>query len=274
MVRTLGVAIIWLVASVLPACVFASGQRPRSILVLEQSDVRGPFYADIFAGIRNEVSGDGRPHATLYVENLDLTRFPGPQYEESLVAHFRTKYADRPIGVIVAIGVDTLRFLQRRKAALWPDVPVVFGFVPDWPETRALLSPDMTGHFANVSLAQMMVAARAVVPGLTKIALVGDAWNDQAVFGHWKDEIAEVGGDLAVADLSGLRMQDLQHRVATLPEHSAIVYSAIYSDGEGNTIRPPMRFNWWPHTQTGRSSSHPKPSSVTAALAGSCCCPR
>jgi hypothetical protein len=42
----------------------------------------------------------------------------------------------------------------------------------------------------------MIVAARAVVPGLTQIALVGDAWNDQAAFGHWMDEIPQIGGNL------------------------------------------------------------------------------
>jgi signal transduction histidine kinase len=237
--RQLGAVIIWLVASVLPTCLLASGQqRPRSILVLEQSDVRGPFYAEIFAGIRDVAGARGQPHATIYVENLDLARFPGSNYEESLVAHFRSKYADRPIGVIVAIGVDSLRFLQRRKDIVWPDVPVVFGFVPDWPETRALLPPNATGNFANVTLAQMIGAARAVVPDLRHIVLVGGAWNDQAVFGHWKDEIQQAGAGVAVTDLSGLGMQELEGRVASLPAQSAIIYSAIYSDGEG-TYYPP-----------------------------------
>jgi hypothetical protein len=106
--RQLGVVIIWLVASVLPTCLWASAQRPRSILVLEQSDGHGFFTAEIFAGIRDEASAGERPHATIYAESLDSSRFLGPDYEESLVAHFKTKYTDRPIGVIVAIGVDSL----------------------------------------------------------------------------------------------------------------------------------------------------------------------
>jgi signal transduction histidine kinase len=236
--RLLGVVIIWVVASVLPTCLLASGQRPRSILVLEQSDVRGSVYAQIFAGIHDEATADGKSHATIYTENLDLTRFRDPQYEGSLVEHFRTKYADHPIGVLVAIGVDSLRFLQRHKESLWPDVPVVFGFVPDWPETRALLSPDTTGSFANVTLVQMIAAARAVVPDLTRIVLVGEAWKDPAIFGHWKDEMQQAGSDLAVTDLSGVSMPELRRRVAALPDRSAIIYSAIYSDGEGTFYSP------------------------------------
>lgn len=236
--RQFGAVIIWLFASILPASLCAAGQRPRSVLVLEQSDGRGLFAAEIFAGIRDETSAAERSRVTIYSENLDLTRFPGPQYEESLVGHFKTKYADRPIGVIVAIGVGSLRFLKRHQAALWPGVPVVFGFVPDWPETRALLPPEATGKFANTTLAQMIVAARAVVDNLNQIVLVGEAWRDPAIFGHWKEEIAQAGAGLRVTDLSGLGLQELSERLASLPDRSAIIYSAIYSDGEG-TYYPP-----------------------------------
>jgi signal transduction histidine kinase len=235
--RQLGAAIIWFFVNVLPSFA-AEAPRPQAILVLEQSDVRGPFYAQIFASIRDSALGSGRADATIYAENLDLTRFPGPEYEASLLEHLKTKYADRPIGVIVAIGVDSLKFLNRRKSALWPDVPVVFGLVPDRPETRALLSPEMTGTFANADLAQTIVVAHATVPDLAAIVLVGEAWKDQAVFGHWKDEIPGAAAGLVVADLSGLKMQELRNRVASLPDRSAIIYSAIYSDGEGSYYPP------------------------------------
>jgi signal transduction histidine kinase len=236
--RQLGAVIIWLFATVLPVSLWASGQRPRSILVLEQSDGHGLFTAEIFAGIRDEASAGQRPHATIYAESLDSSRFHGPGYEESLVQHFRTKYTDRPIGVIVAIGVDSLRFLQRRQPALWPDVPVVFGFAPDRPETRALLPPDATGKFANTTLAEMITAAHAVVPDLNGIVLVGEAWNDRAIFGHWKEEIPQADADLTVTDLSGLGLLELQSRLASLPDRSAIIYSAVYSDGEGTYFPP------------------------------------
>jgi signal transduction histidine kinase len=232
--RQLWAAVICLIACVVSTC--ADAQPARSILVLEQSDIRGPFYAEIFAGIRAAVHG--QPHITMYVESLDLIRFPTPGYEESLVDHFKNKYADQPIGVIVAIGVNALRFLQRRKETLWPTVPVVFGFVPDRAETRAMLAPDMTGTFADVGIEQMIIAAQAMVQNLANIVLVGDAWKDRAVFGHWKDNIPKASQVLDVTDLSGQTMQDVQRKVASLPDRSAILYSAVYSDGEGNYYPP------------------------------------
>src|SRR4051794_30940525 len=42
--------------------------RSRSIPVLDQSDLRGPFYYSVFSGLRSALSSGGRSHITLYAE--------------------------------------------------------------------------------------------------------------------------------------------------------------------------------------------------------------
>src|SRR5215204_4553986 len=121
----------WLVIAWLGACLaswpsLAAEPLPRSMLVLEQSDVRGPFYADIFSGLQSEVNANATSPVTIYVENLDLSRFTGPDYEQSLRAHLEVKYKDRPIGVIVAVGPLALDYALRWRAKLWPGIPIVF----------------------------------------------------------------------------------------------------------------------------------------------------
>ena len=58
-----------------------------------------------------------------------FNRFRGPEYELGLKTFFATKYKDRPLGVIVAVGVGALQYVLRSRAELWPAVPVVFTFV-------------------------------------------------------------------------------------------------------------------------------------------------
>ena len=43
---------------------------------------------------------------------------------------------------------------------------------------------------------------------------------------------------LQLTELVGLTMTELGRRVAALPDQSAIVYSAVYSDGEGGFYPP------------------------------------
>jgi len=82
-------------------------------------------------------------------------------------------------------------------------------------------------------MASAVKSARAVVPGLDTIVLVGDSWDRQALFWHWREEIAAATSGLKVIDLVGQKMSEIRKRVADLPERSAIVYTGVFSDGEG-----------------------------------------
>jgi signal transduction histidine kinase len=232
------VLIVLLFACLSRECIAADGARQRSILVLEEADFRSPFYSEIFAGIRAAAKQNGHPHTVIYGESLDLARFPGPDYEESLVGHLKTKYAQRPIDVIVSIGVASAKFLQKRKQDIWPAAPVVYGFVPDLPEVSALFLPNTTAVFSRVRPLHLLTAARAIVPNLTRVVLVGDAWKNPLVYGHWKQDFAAAMPDLEVTDLSDTVLREVRKQVATLPDRSAILTSAIYSDGEGTYYSP------------------------------------
>jgi len=110
--------------------------------------------------------------------------------------------------------------------------------VPDLPETRALFLPNSTAVFARVRPAQLLTAARAVVPDLTRVVLVGEAWKNPLTYGSWKQDFAAAMPDLEVTDLSGAVLRDVRKQVASLPDRSAILTSAMYSDGEGTYYSP------------------------------------
>jgi signal transduction histidine kinase len=211
---------------------------PRAMLVLDQSDVRGPFYHSIFSGLRSTVNARPGSPVTIYVESLDLSRFTGRDYEESLQAHFRLKYRDKPIGVVVAVGSATLDYVMRRRAELWPGVPVVFAMVDEPTAEQLKPPPDVTGRIAKLRFEDMMITARAVVQNLKAVAILGDPLRSQTVFRHFADEIPVSAANVEVIDMTGLPMRELRKRVAVLPDRTAILYTAIYSDGEG-TFYPP-----------------------------------
>jgi signal transduction histidine kinase len=230
--------IIFLAALLAPHHLPAEEVRDRSILVLDQAEVTGPFYYEIFAGLRAKVNAERRSHISLYAENLDLSRFSGAAHEETLRLYLKEKYRDRPIGVVVAVGAATLELVLRWRDDLWPRVPVVFAMVEEAGFARLHPSPDVTGTTTNLRLADTITAARAVVPDLKRVVIVGDAWESQVVYRNWKDEIPSAAAGLAVTEIIGRTMREVQEQVAALPEDSAIVYSAMYSDGEG-TYYPP-----------------------------------
>jgi signal transduction histidine kinase len=238
MIVRLGVSIVWLVMLLTPVDLAAAELRPRSILVLDQSDLRGPFYYQAFSALRAEISADPESHVTLYAESLDLSRFSGEAYETSLRQLLKEKYRADAIGVIVAVGAAALERVLKWRTELWPGVPVVFTMVQKSDFERLKPPPDVTGSFVQLNLADAVKAARAVVPDLENIVLVGGAWKRQVVFSNWGNEIETATAGLHVIDVVGLTMSETRERVAALPDRSAIIYSATFADREG-TFYPP-----------------------------------
>jgi hypothetical protein len=80
-IRTL---IVWVLALLAPAELSAADLPPRLILNFDQSDLRGPFYYQIFSALRSEAGADSGAHFTLCAEDLDLSRFKGEAYQSGL----------------------------------------------------------------------------------------------------------------------------------------------------------------------------------------------
>ena len=240
---------VWISALLISVFVFLSSlpatpqeRRSRSILVLDQSQSTGVFFLQIFSGLRAAINADASAHTTLFSESLDLSRFDGEVYDESLRRHFGEKYRDKDIGVIVAMGSGTLELVQRWRNELWPGIPVVFGMVDNVDYARLKLPNDVTGSILKTVLANSIGVARAVVPDLETVVFVGDRWDSQNVFGSWGLEIPSATVGLKVIDLVGATMVEVRKRVEALPARSAIIYSAIYSDGEGTYFSPAKGF--------------------------------
>ena len=220
-----------------PSYLPAVESRPRAILVLDQSDMRGAFYHQVFSAFQAEVESQSPSRLTVYAEDLDLEHFGGADYEAGLRQTLSAKYRDTPIGVVVVVGECALRLALAWRDELWPGIPVVFTMVNQADFGRLKLPADVTGSIVDVKLADSIKAARAVVPDLASVFIVGDAWDRQIAFRNWKGEIASIAGELRVVELIDLPLAELRERVSDLPERSAIIYSSVHSDGKGTPLR-------------------------------------
>jgi signal transduction histidine kinase len=230
------VSLLQLAAACLSACLtpwplLAAEPLPRSILVLEQSDVRGPFYGAVYSGLQSEVNATSTSPVTIYIESVELSRFPGPEYEQSLRAHLEVKYRNIPVGVVVTVGPLALNYALQRRAELWPGAPIVFAFADETTIAGLNLPNDVTGRITRLRLQDMVAVARVVVKGLKRVAIIGDRFENHPVFRHFADELPAVAAELEVIDLTGLPMAELRKRVAALPDDAAILYTSLFSEG-------------------------------------------
>ncbi|MHC2257360.1 signal transduction histidine kinase [Bradyrhizobium embrapense] len=230
--------IILLATLLAPAGLAAQETRRHSMLVLDQSDRRDAFYYQVFAGLRDAVSAHGHAPTTVYTESLDLNRFGGETYQDGFRRFLEEKYRDRPIGVVVAVGAAALELAIRWRPQLWPNTPIVFALVEEADFRRMRPPPDVTGGILSLKFKDAVTAARAVVPKLNTVVVVGADWDQQVLFHNWKDQVAAGIPGLDIVEIVGRPMPDVIEQLAALPDHSAIIYTGLYSDGKGNYYPP------------------------------------
>jgi signal transduction histidine kinase len=230
--------VVFLAVSFLPV-ICRADPLPRSVLILNESGAEVQGYADISAALRSTLRAASGPSLTAFTEYLDFNRFRGPQYQQILLTYLHAKYVDRPIGVIVANGTEALQLALRfREDEQWSQVPIVFDAVDETRLKSLMPAPNVTGRFLEFSLNDSISAARALVPNLKQIALLGDPIEKQPFRGHFATELTSATPGLTLIDLLGRPLGELKERVATFSENSAIIYTTITTDGAGNRYQP------------------------------------
>src|SRR6516162_1392819 len=145
------IALVWMIYL---GCAIAAADEsiPRSVLILNQSSSFRPWPMAILSGMRSVMSGTDEEQISFYVEHLELSQFDDPGYENSLEAHFREKYRNKPIGIIATIGPSALQYALRLRETLWPSVPIVFAAVPEGAAIKSSLPANVTGTTIQMSL--------------------------------------------------------------------------------------------------------------------------
>ena len=228
----------WPIVISIVACLAPAAEPlPRSVLVLDQSIPYNTWFTELMAAFQTSLNaGPGTP-ISVYSEKLESSHFKGAEYEKLVQVFINEKYRDKPIGVIVAVGQDALRFAQRLRTNL-PAIPIIFTVVDEETASRLGQIANVTGTTVRLTLRDALVAARALVPNIKRIAIVGDPLADQTYRRHYQQELTVFAGDLEHIDLSGMAMADLRKRVATLPDDCAIIYTTLSIDGAGARYNP------------------------------------
>src|SRR5436190_4285640 len=222
----LRVTTIW-VASLLYAASSGADSLPRTVLVLDQSIPYAEYFGKLFASFQASLKASSEVSPTIHLERLEYSHSTGSEDDNNLYSFMKEKYRSRQIGVIVANGFDALQFAIRLGTELNPAIPIVFLNVDDSAAARLNLPPNVTGTTIRRTIRDALVTAKAFVPGLKRIAIVGDPFEDQSYRRHYKDELSAIDRDVELVDLTGLLMNELRQRVAALPKDAAIFYTRL-----------------------------------------------
>src|SRR5262245_28642509 len=188
------------VATILIACLLstlpsAAQPLPRTILVLHQSIPYTEFFGKLFASFQSTLKAGSTIPITIYSESLGHRHFKGAEYDSLVYEFIKEKYRSRALSAIVAEGFDALQFAVRLRAEVEnPTLPIVFSGIDD--ASIAEFPPNVTGTTDLARTRHLLIAARALVPGLRRIAFVGDPLEEQTFRRHYKKDLLAIGKDV------------------------------------------------------------------------------
>ncbi len=205
----------------------AGAQQTQVLMMLEGSYAGIQVVAErVETTLRN-----GPMDLDILVESLDPIRFPEPGYEDAFAKFLRDKYADRPIGLVIAVGPTPLNFLTRYRTELFPGVPVVFGAVRESAVPSEQLLPNAQGVVSKFDVIETVNLALALQPAarhlivLTGVAPMDLAWNAFA-----RERLPAYADRLEVTYLEGEPIPQLLAQVAALPRDSIVLYLTMGRD--------------------------------------------
>jgi len=146
---------------------------PRTILFLDEDTPIYPWFRQMseafYATIRRETAND----PFVFIENLGIDAYATEDYFNILRSHFREKYRNKPIGVIVSNASRALPYTLRLRDELWPGTPVVLAGIQERRATRLSLPSNVTGFTFRHQLQDIVATADALIPGLKRVVLAG-----------------------------------------------------------------------------------------------------
>ena len=216
-----------LVAGLFHATLSAAESLPRTVLVLDQSIPYGEYFGRLFASFQATLKIRSDIPTTTLFERLEYSHSQGSEYDNLLLSFMKEKYSSRRIGVIVVNGFDALQFAIRLGTELDPAIPIVFSNIDDGLANQLDLPPNVTGMTIRRTIRDALATAKAFIPRLKRIAIVGDPLEQQSYRRHYKSEFSAIDREVELVDLTGLPMNEVRSRVAALPRDSAIFYTRL-----------------------------------------------
>ena len=178
-----------------------------------------------------------------YAEFIDIDSFPDADYQMALQEFLRRKYKSTRFDAIIAVGQAALDFARENGVALFNGAPVVASTVDREALQRTAVGPPVTGVVRRLDPLGTIDFILSLQPLTTRIVVIGGG-TARPVRELTQRQLRDSGRTIAVDYLFDLPMEELLKRLGTLPQQSAILYSAVTEDGGGKRFLSTEALTW------------------------------
>jgi len=212
----------------------AQVKEVRRVLIL---NVFGPLSSPGVAVLDNAIVAglEKSPYQIeLYSEDMEATLFPDEVSQRQFREWYIRKYRDRPPDVIIAVGLEPLRFMAASHESAFPGIPIIFCGLTEEMLDGLKLDSQFTGVWAVAHPEETLKAALSLQPGTKHVVVVGGVGvYDQHLEAVARERFRKYESRLEFTYLTDLGMPALLERLTNLPDHTIVYHTSIMQDAEG-----------------------------------------
>ena len=216
------------------SAVSAPVKQVRRVLIL---NVMGPLSSPGVALMDDAIVADLQKspyQIELYSEDLEATLFPDEATQRQFREWYIRKYRDRKPDVIIAVGLEPLRFMVESHERFFPNTPIVFCGLTEEMLGELKLDSHFTGVWTVAQPEETLRAALSLQPGTKHVVVVGGTGvYDRYLEAIARESFRKYESRLEFTYLTDLGMPTLVERLKHLPEHTIVYHTSIMQDADG-----------------------------------------
>ena len=168
-------------ALLVPATAAAGAQAPsaRTVLTVHWSAEDFPTTPLLDEAIRRAVLSGSDTPVDYFAEYLESDRFAPEDASAALADYIRRKYRGRHIDAVVAVSDPALEFVERYRAELFPDAPIVASMSTLLDSRRRESDPGITGILGGVAYDKTLDLALQLHPATRRVFVVAYSPNSR-----------------------------------------------------------------------------------------------
>ena len=215
-------------------CAAAEAAEPKRVMVLHSFGRDFRPWNDYSRILRTELERQSPGPLDITDHSLVTARSNDDDPEAPFVEYLRALHAKKPLDLIVSIGAPAAAFVQRHRASLFTNTPIVFTAL----EERLAQFSAMTANDAVVAMRiDILDAVKNILQVLPDTRNVVMIVGTSPVEKFWREEIGREMRPLAdrvtFVWTDPLSFEEILKHAATLPPKTAIFWALMIVDAAG-----------------------------------------
>jgi len=210
----------------------SADELPKRVLIFSSDDHSVPGNVLLAKAVSSTVRNGLPEGLQVFYEALDTFRIANDKYEDELVRLLKRKYSGESIDLIYAFNRSALKFLLRHRGEVFSNTPVVFIAYEMKRVADLSLDVHVTGVGGRVELSPTLDIALALQPQTKRVVVVaGKMPTDTAFVEQARQEFSPYEGKVEFTYLTGLPIEELRTKLASLPDQSIVFYLWVSAEG-------------------------------------------